>query len=445
MESFFNVNLVMQKFNEFKDWASVNILVWDNFVQIATQIIALLAARLIGTIVGRWFRNYIKPRIQGKTSNFPYLTNFISRLLELVPLIASVLVLALFIEIVGQIDHNTWLMRLVLNLSVAWVVIQLATSVILDQFWSRLIAMVIWALAALNISGILDETMAVLGGIGFSLGGVKVTLLSIVKAVVIIMVLLKAVSWFSAYLERKLATVSEILPSTRLIITKSLNIALLFLVGLIAMHSVGINLTALTFFSGAIGLGVGFGLQKVVSNFISGLILLSDKSIKPGDVIQLADVYGVVKNMGGRCVSVITRDEKEHLIPNENLFTQEVINWSYSTQNLRIHVPVGISYQDDPHTAIRLIVDKVKGIRRILTSPPPICLLRGFGESSVDLELRFWINDPQNGVANITSVALLAVWDALKENDIEIPFPQRDVHLDVDSARRMMEAAREEG
>ena len=262
--------------------------------------------------------------------------------------------------------------------------------------------MATWTLAALNISGILDETMAMLGGIGFSLGGVKVTLLSIVKAVVIIMVLLKAVSWFSAYLERKLATVSEILPSTRLIITKSLNIALLFLVGLIAMHSVGINLTALTFLSGAIGLGVGFGLQKIVSNFISGLILLSDKSIKPGDVIQLMDVYGVVKNMGGRCVSVVTRDEKEHLIPNENLFTQEVINWSYSTQNLRIHVPVGISYQDDPHTAIRLIVDKVKGIRRILTSPPPICLLRGFGESSVDLELRFWINDPQNGVANIT-------------------------------------------
>ena len=152
----------------------------------------------------------------------------------------------------------------------------------------------------------------------------------------------------------------------------------------------------------------------------------------------------MVKNMGGRCVSVVTRDAKEHLIPNEILFTQEVINWSYSTQNLRIRVPVGISYQDDPHTAIRLIVDKVKDIRRILTVPPPICLLRGFGESSVDLELRFWINDPQNGVANITSVALLAVWDTLKENNIEIPFPQRDVHLDVDSVRRIVEAAEKE-
>jgi small-conductance mechanosensitive channel len=437
MDSFVNINLFLREFYEFKTWAYENLFIWDSFVQIVVQVIALLAARLIGTLAGRWLRKYIRPKIQIKASNFPYLANFINRLLELMPLILSTLLLALFIEIVQQVDHNTLLMTLVLNLSVAWVVIQLATSVILDHIWSRLTAVVIWALAALNISGILDETVAVLEGVGFNLGGVQVTMLSILKAAVIILVLLKVVGLFSTFFERKLATVPEILPSTRLIITKSVNIALLFLVGVIAMHSVGINLTALTFFGGAIGLGVGFGLQKVVSNFISGLILLSDKSIKPGDVIELSNVFGVVKNMGGRCVSVVTRDEKEHLIPNENLFTQEVVNWSYSTHNLRIHVPVGISYQDDPHTARRLIVEKVSGTRRVLTVPPPICLLKGFGDSSVDLELRFWINDPQNGVANITSDVLFAIWDILKENNIEIPFPQRDVHLDTDSARRI--------
>jgi small-conductance mechanosensitive channel len=212
-------------------------------------------------------------------------------------------------------------------------------------------------------------------------------------------------------------------------ITKSVHITLLFLACLVALNSIGINLTALTLFSGAIGVGIGFGLQKIVGNFISGLILLSDKSIKPGDVVQLADVYGFVNHMGGRYVSVVTRDEKEYLIPNEDLITQQVINWSYSSRKIRIRVPVGISYNADPHGAIELISKVVSGIDRILVEPAPRCLLRGFGESSVDLELRFWIDDPQNGVANVTSEALLKIWDALKENSIEIPFPQRDLHL----------------
>jgi small-conductance mechanosensitive channel len=176
---------------------------------------------------------------------------------------------------------------------------------------------------------------------------------------------------------------------------------------------------------------VGFGLQKVVGNFISGLILLVDKSIKPGDVIQVTDAYGWVKEMGGRCVSVVTRDEKEYLIPNEDLISQQVVNWSYSNRRIRIKASVGISYGADPHKASELILSAAKGAPRILVDPPPKCLLIGFGDNSVDLQLRFWIEDPQNGVANVTSDVLFRIWDILKENGIEIPFPQRDVHLDI--------------
>jgi small-conductance mechanosensitive channel len=302
----------------------------------------------------------------------------------------------------------------------------------LDRFWSRLIAALSWSIAALNIIGILDETIAILEGIGFHIGDINLTLLSIVKALVILIALLKCVGWFSAYLEKKLVGVPEIMPSTRLMITKSVNITLLFLVCLVALNSIGINLTALTLFSGAIGVGIGFGLQKIVGNFVSGLILLSDKSIKPGDVVQLADVYGFVNHMGGRYVSVVTRDEKEYLIPNEDLITQQVINWSYSSRKIRIRVPIGVTYKTDPNQVMLMLVEAVKGIDRILTDPAPKCLLKGFGESAVDLELRFWIEDPQNGVANVTSEALLNIWDTLKENQVEIPFPQRDVHLIVD-------------
>lgn len=432
MDSFFNLGVLLQRVEEVKEWIYLNIFVWDNLIQISLQIIILLIARLVGTLVGRWFRNIINNRFQERIRTYQYAASFFNRFLEVMPLIFSIFILLLCVQMVITVGYNTFLMNLVLNLSMAWVVIQLATSVILDRFWSRLIAVLSWSIAALNIIGVLDESIALLEGIGFSLGGIDLNLLSIVKAVVILVALLKCVGWFSKYIEKKLISVPEIMPSTRLMITKSVNITLLFLVCLIALNSIGINLTALTLFSGAIGVGIGFGLQKIVGNFISGLILLSDKSIKPGDVVQLADVYGYVNHMGGRYVSVVTRDEKEYLIPNEDLITQQVINWSYSSRKIRIRVPVGITYKADPHEVIQMITNKVIGIERILTDPVPKCLLKGFGESSIDLELRFWIQDPQNGVANITSEVLLKIWDVLKENDIEIPFPQRDVHLIVE-------------
>jgi len=428
----FNFNIMHQRVAEAKEWIYLNIFVWDNLIQLSLQIVILLLARLVGSLIGRRFRKIIRNRFQEKVKKHQYTASLFNRLLKMMPLIMSIFILWLSVQVVINLGHSTFLMILVLNLSMAWVVIQLATSVILDRFWSRLIAALSWSIAALNIIGVLDESIAFLASIGFSLGGVDVSLLSIVKAAVILIVLLKLVGWLGRYLEKKLIAVPEIMPSTRLMITKSVNIALLFLVCLIALNSIGINLTALTLFSGAIGVGIGFGLQKIVGNFISGLILLSDKSIKPGDVVQLADVYGYVNHMGGRYVSVVTRDEKEYLIPNEDLITQQVINWSYSSRKIRIRVPVGITYKSDPHEVMQMIVKAVEGIDRILTDPEPKCLLRGFGDSSIDLELRYWIDDPQNGIANVTSDALLRIWDVLKKNNIEIPFPQRDVHLIVE-------------
>jgi small-conductance mechanosensitive channel len=443
MDKIFTYEFVYQQFEALKKWVLMNVLVWENLVQIAIQIAALLIARLIGTLIGRWVRRFFKSRLKDRTPRYTLINNFLNRLFELIPLIFSIFVLWLFIQGINRIGYQTFLMSLVLNLSVAWVVVQLATSIILDRFWSRLIAALTWSLAALNILGILNQALALLQSIGFTLGGVDLNLLSILKAAAIFVILLKGVNWLSGYLEKKLLAIPEVTPSTRLMITKGLNIAMLFLISLIALNSVGINLTALAVFSGAVGVGVGFGLQKVVANFISGLILLSDKSIKPGDVIQLEDVYGWVNQMGGRCVSIVTRDEKEYLIPNEDLITGQVINWSYSSQKIRIRVPIGISYNADPHQAIRLVVEAVGGIERILRDPSPVCLLTGFGDSSVDLELRFWIEDPQNGVTNVTSKALLKVWDTFKAHEIEIPFPQRDVHLKMPSGLRGIEVSTE--
>ncbi|MGB1088584.1 MAG: mechanosensitive ion channel family protein, partial [Alphaproteobacteria bacterium] len=169
--------------------------------------------------------------------------------------------------------------------------------------------------------------------------------------------------------------------------------------------------------------------QKVVSNFVSGFILLADKSIKPGDVIEVGEAYGAINRLGARYVSMITRDGKEFLIPNEDLITQTVINWSFSDRAVRVRLPIGIAYDCDPRKAMDLAVEAAMQEQRVLTHPEAKCLLVGFGDSSVDLELRIWIADPEGGVRNISSAVLLRVWDAFHENGITFPFPRRDVQL----------------
>jgi len=431
MNSYLDIDAFHKWLLALKDWIVSNVFIWENLIHLLVQISVLLGAWIVGTILGRWIRRIINARMKESSLRSRHATGFLTRFLGLLPLIFSIFVLWLCVQGVRGIGYKTFLMDMALNLAIAWVIIQLATSVILDRFWSKIIAVVCWLLAALNILGVLDKTVSLLEGIGFTVGDVKLTLLSLIKAVFVLFILLRGVSWITGLMEKKLSNISELTPSTRLMLTKSLNIAMIVMVTLVALNSVGIDLSALALLSGAIGVGIGFGLQKIVGNFISGLILLSDKSVKPGDVVQLQDVYGYVKHMGGRCVSVVTRDEKEYLIPNEDLITQQVINWSYSTQKIRIKVPVGISYDADPHNAMELIKNAPKDIERVLNNPAPKCLLVGFGDNSIDLQLRFWIRDPQNGVANITSEVMLSIWDTLKAHGIEIPYPQRDVHFDT--------------
>ncbi|HKK17976.1 MAG TPA: mechanosensitive ion channel domain-containing protein, partial [Opitutales bacterium] len=238
--------------------------------------------------------------------------------------------------------------------------------------------------------------------------------------------------------EHQVYRVPRMSGSLKVLISKVARILILIVAGMIALDAMEIDLSALTVMSGAIGLGLGFGLQKVVSNFISGIILLTDNSIKPGDVIEIEGTYGWINNLRARYASVITRDGTEHLIPNEEFITQKVTNWSFTDNLVRQRIPIGVSYGSDPHKCIEIVLEAARSIERVLENPAPACLLTGFGDSSVDVELRIWIADPANGIANVKSAVLLAVWDAFKANGIEIPFPQRDLHIKsskVDFAR----------
>jgi small-conductance mechanosensitive channel len=233
----------------------------------------------------------------------------------------------------------------------------------------------------------------------------------------------------SRLLDHRIRKARSLTPSIQVLMGKLMKSTLVVVAFVIALKSIGIDLTAFAVFTGAIGVGIGFGLQKLVSNLISGIILLLDKSIKPGDVIEVGESFGWVSSLGARYASVTTRDGKEWLIPNEDLITQRVVNWSFSHDRLRLPITLGISYHSDVRKAMALAVEGAKAAGRVLKDPEPVCRLMGFGDSSVDLELRIWINDPSAGVINVRSEVLLEVWDRFHANNISIPFPQRDLHI----------------
>jgi len=329
----------------------------------------------------------------------------------------------------GEADYPHRLAQTVASLLTAWLVIRVSTVFLAETGWSRLVATAAWTLAALDITGLLEGTIRILDRVGVDFGDTRVTLLLLIKAFVALSLLLWLSGALSRLLEKRILALPNLTPSAQVLFTKVSKVTLVTLGGVMALKSVGIDLSAFALLSGAIGLGVGFGLQKVVSNLISGLILLLDKSIKPGDVISVGDHYGWIQSLGARYVSVLTRDGIEHLIPNEELITQRVQNWSFSHDRIRLKIPVGVATATDLHQAMALCIEAARAAPRILADPEPACLFMGFGASSLDLEVRCWINDPKNGVSAAKSGVLMGIWERFRAAGIEVPYPQTDLHV----------------
>jgi small-conductance mechanosensitive channel len=306
-----------------------------------------------------------------------------------------------------------------------------------------MVSAIAWSFAALSILGLLDEVRNGLDSVGIVIGGLKVTALLALKTTALLLLTLWAAVAASNFLDTRLRSFSDLTPSIQVLLGKVVRIALITFAVLIVLSSVGIDFSALALFSGAVGVGVGFGLQKIVSNLVSGIILLADKSIKPGDVISVGESFGWIGTMGARYTSVVSRDGREYLIPNEDFVTQRVINWSYSNERVRLDVKFGVSYASDPHQVRQLAIEAAASAPRVLSVPAPSCHLRGFGDSSLDFVLRFWIADPIEGLASVRSSVLLALWDAFKREGIEIPFPVRDLHM-KEPVRVLVERTAEE-
>lgn len=310
-----------------------------------------------------------------------------------------------------------------------WIAIGLLCSLLRDRFWARSAAFVLYVVTTVQAISYSRGSLDAIKSVEFSLGSIQISAWGVTAGILAFTLTLWVSLGLARIIETQIQGQRRLSPSLRVLIVKIIRIVFIIAASMVALSSMGIDLSSLTVLGGAIGLGLGFGLQKVVSNFVSGVILLLDNSIKPGDVIEIDETYGWVNNLRARYASVITRDGTEHLIPNEDLITQRVINWSFTDKLVRMKVPIGVSYKEDPHECIRLIVEAANSHERVLQKPAPVCLLKGFGDSSVNLELRFWIADPANGVSNVKSKVLLKVWDILKENSVEIPYPQRDLHI----------------
>ena len=302
--------------------------------------------------------------------------------------------------------------------------------------WESRLTLIIWLAVAFQLIGWFTVIERTLDGIDLLPGKAQFSLWSLLKSLVVVTGFVVIMSVIARAIERRVMRLDTVAMSTRIGISKFSYFFLVSLGTLLGINAAGVDLTALTVLTGAIGLGLGFGLQAIASNFVSGFVLLLDKSIKPGDVISFTGVagtstenFGWVQELRGRYVVVRDRDGVETLVPNQNLITNAVINWSYSDRKVRLKLPVRVSYRDDPEIALALLLRATAGHRRILHEPAPVTRLMQFADFGMDLELRFWIADPENGVNNVRSDVNRAIWRLFRDAGITIPVAQHEVRL----------------
>lgn len=421
-------------------WFLTRVFTWATAEQIAVIAAALGLAWLIAKPIRRRAHREAAQRSSWMEHSLRMLAFAAIRISF--PLVALALLWGwvLLMEMIGSAEP---LVRTAASLLTAWVVIRLLSTLIRNDTLARLVAAAAWFVAALNILDLLEPAMLVLDRASITLGQVRLSALGVLKAIVTLTIMLWVSNVLSRMFEQRLRSVPAIGASAQVLIGKAVKIGFLAVAVMVALNTVGIDLTTLAVLTGAIGVGIGFGLQKVVSNLVSGAILLLDRSIKPGDVIEIGNTFGWVQKLGARYVAVTTRDGMDWLIPNEDLITHRVVNWTFSDDTIRLRLPFQIAFESDIREAMTLAVEAAAEAARVLKQPAPVCRLMGFGDNGFDLELRLWIRDAQNGVVNVKSDVLLGVWDRFRVAGIHFPLPQRDIHIRSEAAIPALRATAE--
>jgi small-conductance mechanosensitive channel len=381
---------------------------------------AWLAGRWAGPMIaGLWQR-----RTGGQTESMIPRACALVRYLILWPVLASAL------RFYPWPPLASFLLGFFAALAAALVIRNIVRGLNLSRWIAWALALFLFVAILADALGGLDNVTRPLDALAFTIGSRRLSLLAILQISIALLALYAAVKLINQLIGQSLKRADALDPTQRLLTQKLLAIATVAIAFFIGIDLAGIDLTALAFFSGGVGLAIGFGLQKTFGNLIAGIILLMDRSIKPGDVISVGESFGQVNKIGVRAVSIVTRDGKEYLIPNELLMTQEVVNWSYSTRDVRISIPITIDYACDVKLAQRLMIEAADASPRVLETPKPNVWMKAFGENGIDHEIRVWILDPEAGIGPVRSDILNRLWELFKENGIEVPAPQRAVRIE---------------
>ena len=411
--------------------------------EVMFEVIALVAAALLATALAHYIKRWLRPLAERSD------LGLWSRRL----VIAGMVIAPSFMGVVLILGLRALFASFNLEVALIDIAMDLATVLVLVRFgvhalsvslgpnswirsWELRITFVLWAAISFQVLGWFSGLERTFDSIDLIPGKTTFSLWALLKSIVVIVGFLVATSLIARTIERRVMKLEGLAISTRIGISKFSTFMLVGLGVLLGINASGVDLTVLGLFTGAIGLGLGFGLQAIASNFVSGFVLLLDKSIKPGDVISFTGTtgtstenFGWVQELRGRYIVVRDRDGVETLVPNQNLITNSVINWSYSDQRVRIRLPVMISFQDDPEIALQVLLDAAANHPRILKDPGPVSRLMSFENYGMRVEVRFWIRDPMNGVNNVRSDVNREIWRLFKKHGITIPVQQHDVRV----------------
>jgi small-conductance mechanosensitive channel len=405
-----------------------------------------LVALLIAILLALWFGRQVRGTERAKSALVQrgVQARITEALLIVSPHIAALVLIAAFGGVLHATKAESHLVDLAITLAGLMLLIRLAVYMVRvsvghrTKGWGNLITFVVWGVLALHVLGWFDPLVQALDSVGIKTGKGKITLWSVLKILFTVGAFIMIAVWIARWVERRLMSMQGLALSMRIGIAKFSQTFLIALSILLGLNAAGLDLTTLNVLTGAVGIGLGFGLQAIAANFVSGFVLLMDRSIKPGDVISFTGTtgtttegFGWVQELRGRYVVVRDRDGVETLVPNQHLITNPVINWSYTDPRVRLKLPVRVSYRDDPEKALAVLIKAAEGQPRILRDPAPVSRMMGFNDYGFDLELRFWIADPQEGVNNIRSDVNRAIWRLFKENGITIPIAQREVVLEM--------------
>jgi small-conductance mechanosensitive channel len=403
-------------------------------------LIALVVGLSVARVLGRRRGRDVAAELPRRADHA--LDRALEALVILAPILAALVTLVAAHLALLALNSGTALIADAIRVVVALAVVRLGVYVLgllfRAQSWVRSresgITLVTWIIVSMALLGWLDVIEASLNRINLIPG--RFSLWALLKGLVVVTAFVVVASLIARALERHVMRLDQLAVSTRVGVSKAANFLLVALGVLLGINAAGVDITTLNVLTGAIGIGLGFGLQSVASNFLSGFVLLMDKSIKPGDVISFtghegasAGNFGWVQELRGRYVVVRDRDGVDTLVPNQNLITTSFINWSYSDQRVRLKLPVTVSYEDDPEVALKLLLEAAQDHPRILHDPPPVSRLMSFEDNGMRLEIRFWIADPVNGVNNIRSDVNRAIWRIFRIHGITIPVPQQDVRV----------------